>query len=110
MGTCNGILSSCYLAGYAMESRCHLGKTIIYDTVSNLSWGVDLRSHPIASMIETILADPWPPAEELGREVPEAVPQRDCVVSLSFDDRNSLSPCSSIRFPSHIFDRFLSYR
>lgn len=64
-----------------MESRCHIGKTIVYDTVSNLSWHVDLRSHPIANMIDTILADPWPPAEELGREVPEAVLQDDCVVS-----------------------------
>jgi hypothetical protein len=89
MGTCNGVLSSCSTFGFAMESRCHLGKTIVYDTVSNLSWGVDLRSHPIASMIETILADPWPPAEELGREVPEAVPQEDCVVSFSFDNRCS---------------------
>lgn len=84
MGTCNGILSSCYVAGYALESRCHLGKTIVYDTVSNLSWGVDLRTHPIANMIDTILADPWLPAEELGREVPEAAPQDDCVVSFSF--------------------------
>lgn len=73
-----------------MESRCHLGKTIVYDTVSNLSWGVDLRTHPIANMIDKILADPWPPAEELGREVPEAVPQDDCVVSLTSIDR--LSP------------------
>ena len=74
-----------------MESRCHLGKTIVYDTVSNLSWGVDLRTHPIANMIEKILADPWPAAEELGREVPEAVPQGDdCVVSLSSDERRFL--------------------
>ena len=86
MGTCNGVLSSCSTFGFAMESRCHLGKTIVYDTVSNLSWGVDLRSHPIASMIETILADPWPPAEELGREVPEAVLQEDCAVSFSFNN------------------------
>ena len=88
MGTCTGILSSCSIAGYALESRCHQGKTIVYDTVSNLSWSVDLRSHPIVNMIETILADPWPPAEELGREVPEAVPQGDdCVVSSPLDDR-----------------------
>lgn len=79
-----------------MESRCHLGKTIVYDTVSNLSWSVDLRSHPVANMIETILADPWPPAEELGREVPEAVPQDDdCVVSfLSTTDVLLFLPCS----------------
>jgi len=95
MGTCTGVLSSCSIAGYALETRCHQGKTIVYDTVSNLSWRVDLRSHPIANMIETILADPWPPAEELGREVPEAVPQDDdCVVSFSFDDQ-----CSPFRPP-----------
>lgn len=53
--------------------------------MSNLSWGVDLRTHPIANMIEKVLADPWPPAEELGREVPEAVPQDDdCIVSFIF--------------------------
>ena len=93
MGTCNGIFSSCSITGYAMESRCHLGETIVYDTVSNLSWSVDLRSHPIVNMIETVLADPWPPAEELGREVPEAVPQDDdCVVSFSFDDSSPLFP------------------
>jgi lipase ATG15 len=74
-----------------MESRCHLGKTVVYDTVSNLSWSVDLRSHPISNMIETILADPWPPAEELGREVPEAVTQDDCVVSFSFSPRSACS-------------------
>ena len=77
-----------------MESRCHLGKTIVYDTVSNLSWGVDLRTHPIANMIEKILVDPWPPAEELGREVPEAVPQDDdCVVSFSSNVRYSPFLC-----------------
>lgn len=86
MGTCNGILSSCYIAGYAFESRCHLGKKIVYDTVSNLSWSVDLRTHPIANMIDTILAEPWPLAEEQGREVPEAVPQEDdCIVCFSFN-------------------------
>lgn len=101
MGTCNGVFSSCSIAGYAMESRCHLGKTIVYDTVSNLSWGVDVRNHPIMNMIEKVLADPWPPAEELGRRVPEAVPQRDCVVSFSFGDRcppffRSLAPSSPL--------------
>ena len=96
MGTCNGVLSSCYVAGCAMESRCHLGKTIVYDTVSNLSWSVDLRTHPIAIMIETVLADPWPPAEELGREVPEAVSQDDCVVSF----RSTLSPPRSFESAS----------
>ncbi|KAI9602597.1 hypothetical protein H4Q26_001888 [Puccinia striiformis f. sp. tritici PST-130] len=29
-GNCNGALSSCSVAGYALETRCHLGKSIIF--------------------------------------------------------------------------------
>ncbi|CDO75192.1 hypothetical protein BN946_scf184866.g33 [Trametes cinnabarina] len=81
MGTCNGVLSSCALGGYAMESKCHLGKSIVYDTVSELSWAVDIRTHTIVNVIEKLLANPWPPSVEIGREVPEAKPEEDCVVS-----------------------------
>ncbi|KAI0833628.1 alpha/beta-hydrolase [Trametes gibbosa] len=85
MGTCNGVLSSCALGGYAMESKCHLGKSIVYDTVSNLSWAVDIRTHTIVNVIEKLLADPWPPSMEVGREVPEALPEDDCVECYSWD-------------------------
>ncbi|KAF5391654.1 hypothetical protein D9757_002489 [Collybiopsis confluens] len=85
MGTCNGVLSSCALGGYAMESRCHLGKSIIYDTVSNASWSVDVRTHGIVAVIERLLSDPWPPSEEVGREVPEAVVEKDCVECYSWE-------------------------
>lgn len=67
-----------------MESRCHLGKSIVYDTVSQLSWSVDIRTHGIVNVIERILTDPWPPSVEMGREVPEGVLQDDCVVSRVF--------------------------
>ncbi|KAF7316588.1 hypothetical protein HMN09_00391300 [Mycena chlorophos] len=85
MGTCNGVLSSCALAGYAMESRCHLGQSVIYDTVSNLSWSVDIRTHGIVNVIEKILASPWPPAEDEGRQVPVPVLEDDCVECYSWD-------------------------
>ncbi|KAL1738713.1 alpha/beta-hydrolase [Schizophyllum fasciatum] len=78
MGTCNGVLSSCALGGYAMETRCHLGKSIVYDTVSNLSWAVDIRTHTIVNVIEKLLNEPWPPSVEVGRDVPEAVSEDDC--------------------------------
>ncbi len=99
MGTCNGVLSSCALGGYAMETRyvscltfqeislslsfarCHLGETIVYDTVGNLSWSVDIRTHGIVAVIEQVLAKPWPPSENLGREVPTPKYQVDCLVS-----------------------------
>jgi len=60
--------------------RCHMGKTIVYDTVSNLSWSVDIRNHGIVTVIEKVLGEPWSPSLGIGREVPEAVPQDDCVV------------------------------
>jgi len=85
MGTCNGILSSCSLGGYAMETRCHLGKSIIYDTVSNCSWSVDIRTHTIVSVIERVLSVPWPPSVEIGREVPEAGFEEDCVECYSWE-------------------------
>ncbi|KII85099.1 hypothetical protein PLICRDRAFT_331313 [Plicaturopsis crispa FD-325 SS-3] len=85
MGTCNGVLSSCALGGYAMESQCHLGLSIVYDTVSNLSWSVDIRTHGIVNVITRVLGEPWAPSVEVGREVPEARPQDDCVECYSWD-------------------------
>jgi lipase ATG15 len=49
---------------------CHLGNSIIYDTVSEFHWGVDLRNHPIKVIIEQLLQADWGPAVLLGREVP----------------------------------------
>jgi len=62
--------------------RCHLGKSITYDTVSNLSWSVDIRTHSIVNVIDKVLAVPWLPAVDEGREVPEPKEEEDCVVSL----------------------------
>ncbi|KAF8623624.1 hypothetical protein AX17_007326 [Amanita inopinata Kibby_2008] len=85
MGTCNGVLSSCALAGYAMETRCRLGKSILYDTVSTLAWSVNVRSHGIVRIIEELLAYPWAPSVEVGREVPEATYDEDCVDCYSWE-------------------------
>ncbi|KAG0702953.1 alpha/beta-hydrolase [Suillus ampliporus] len=85
MGTCNGVLSSCALGGFAMETRCHQGKSIVYDTVSNLSWSVDIRKHGIVSVIDEILGKPWQPSEDVGRSVPLAVVEEDCVECYSWE-------------------------
>ena len=69
------------IVGSGTSYRCHLGKSIVYDTVSNLSWGVDIRTHTIGTVIEKLLSDPWPPSEEQGREVPEPMTEDDCVAS-----------------------------
>lgn len=60
--------------------RCHLGKSIVYDTVSNLSWGVDVRTHGIVKVIENILGNPWQASSDVGREVPLAQQEDECVV------------------------------
>lgn len=60
MGVCNGPYSSCYAAGFAMESKCHTGETILYDTVRVKGWSVDVRTHRIEEVIDKVLRDPWP--------------------------------------------------
>ncbi|KAL6301362.1 alpha/beta-hydrolase [Sparassis latifolia] len=85
MGICNGILSSCALGGYALESRCHLGQSIVYDTVSNLSWSVDIRTHGIVNVIDNVLSKPWGPSVLAGREVPELAPEEECVECFSWE-------------------------
>ncbi|KAI0288844.1 Alpha/Beta hydrolase protein [Russula brevipes] len=59
-----------------------------YDTVSNLSWSVDVRTHAIAQMIEKVLSQPWAAAVELGREVPPLKRQDDCVDCYKWDFGN----------------------
>jgi lipase ATG15 len=79
MGTCTGVLSSCAIAGYAMESRCHAGKKIVYDTVSKYGWGQDVRTHRIGVVIDKLLAEDW----EEGKPVPdETLDGEECDVRL----------------------------
>lgn len=95
MGICNGITSSCAIAGYAMETRCHLGQVILYDTVTKLGWAVDVRTHTILNVIERLLTqelEGWgwwggkgdeekdeEKDKPVRRAVPEAKPEVDCV-------------------------------
>lgn len=81
MGACTGAYSGCYAAGFvryyhcdllelntdilqALESKCHTGQTILYDTVTVKGWSVDVRTHRIGEIINKILVDPWPGADE----------------------------------------------
>ncbi len=66
-----------------MSSRCHIGRLIVYDTVTNLSWSVNIRQHGIVNVIDNILNTTWLPSEEIGREVPAPKVEEDCVVSPS---------------------------
>lgn len=55
MGVCNGAGSSCWIAGYAMETQCHTGLQCIYDTVEDLGWHVSMVNHRIHVVIDSVL-------------------------------------------------------
>ncbi|KAI0345336.1 alpha/beta-hydrolase, partial [Trametopsis cervina] len=85
-GACTGAGSPCVAAGYALETRCHLGKSVVYDTVQKLGWKVDVRRHPIREVIVRVVERVWEvgfgwEVDERGRvrDVPEARVEEDCV-------------------------------
>ncbi|KAF8559640.1 alpha beta-hydrolase [Imleria badia] len=81
-GACTGVASLCAQAGYALETRCHLGQTIVYDAVKRLGWHVDVRKHPIKELVLNVLdlQGAWPDAHDgTEREVPMPRKEVDCV-------------------------------
>ncbi|KAG0238367.1 putative lipase atg15 [Actinomortierella wolfii] len=69
-GVCNGPRSACYYSGFAMESKCHTGRTCVYDPVGEDNWRVDIRTHRLFDTIEGVLKP---------RPVPECKVEKDCV-------------------------------
>lgn len=68
MGRCNGITSSCYMTGYAMESVCHTG----YECTWTREGREDVGTHRIDWVLDNIiLADPPLP-------LPTCVPVKNC--------------------------------
>lgn len=55
-----------------METRCHTGKVCVWDTVNKNGWRVDIRSHRVRDVIESILKKP----EEF--PLPDCVEEEDC--------------------------------
>jgi len=59
-GACTGFRSPCANAGYALETRCHLGQSIVFDSVQKLRWKVDIRKHIIRTVVHDVLeGDVW---------------------------------------------------
>lgn len=69
MGTCTGVTSLCSVGGFALETRCHLGQVILYDTVQKLGWSVDIRNHPIKVIIDKLFSDNSDWKEEFNGEL-----------------------------------------
>lgn len=78
-GLCTGTLSLCAQAGYAMESKCHTSRIIMYD-MQKSGWSLSLQAHRMGHVI-SILEDESIP-------VPEAIPQSDCEVRLPYQRPN----------------------
>ncbi|ORY84410.1 triacylglycerol lipase [Protomyces lactucae-debilis] len=55
MGTCGGITSACWTAGFAMETHCHSGYECVYDTVEDLGWRQGVSTHRIRNVIEDVI-------------------------------------------------------
>lgn len=68
-GECNNVFSACYAAGYAMESKCHLGKRIVYSSpplsapplAPIFSVENSVKQHKIKFLIDTFLRPLLPP-------------------------------------------------
>lgn len=107
MGACTGRASICYQAGYALETRCHLGTTIVYDTIGLLHWSSGVRAHLIDTVIQQILDEDWstkirksrksrlswprpgsgsqPEKEDKLIEVPAPAPEIDCTECFNWE-------------------------
>jgi len=91
-GTCTGVGSPCVGGGFALETKCHLGKKVVYDTVTQLGWRVNVQKHTIKELITNVLADDreW----EEGRHVPLAVDEdEDCIDCYKWEFGDFKKPC-----------------
>ncbi|KAJ1498242.1 putative lipase atg15 [Coelomomyces lativittatus] len=54
LGHCQGVTSPCYLAGYAIETFCHLGHTCRLKVKQNLRLQEDIKYHRIGQVVELL--------------------------------------------------------
>lgn len=54
-GKCNGALSWCYLGGYNMYTKCHIGKVCEYDTINKLGMKESIFTHRIDYVINNVV-------------------------------------------------------
>lgn len=71
MGDCTGTLSICYIGGYAMESKCHNGKVITFDTMKSLNWSSSIYNHQIGKVLDQVLLK--------ANKLPELITQDKCI-------------------------------
>jgi lipase ATG15 len=72
-GKCHGTLSWCGIAGYIVETKCHLGKTCVYNATGELGIGESILTHPINYVLKNII-----PHWEKGMPVCEVSECEEC--------------------------------
>ncbi|WFD32939.1 triacylglycerol lipase [Malassezia sp. CBS 17886] len=87
-GQCQGLGSLCSATGYALETKCHMGLSVVYDTEKYLGWQPSVLSHRITYVIEELLTEDWdkrvcdravaPAAGAALGAVPAASPESQC--------------------------------
>lgn len=75
-GKCNGILSWCYLAGYIIETKCHVGHVCDYDAINVLGIKESITTHPVKYVIENIIKE-WKNGSETP-QLPDCKMNIDC--------------------------------
>jgi putative lipase involved disintegration of autophagic bodies len=55
-GQCNGVYSACYIGGYAMETKCHLGNLCLLDFPEEEpgKGDTDIRNHKISYVLDEL--------------------------------------------------------
>lgn len=54
-GKCNGKLSFCYLGGYNIETKCHIGKVCEYDSINKLNISESIFTHKLTYVLDNII-------------------------------------------------------
>lgn len=98
---CTGVLSSCNLVGFAMESKCHTGQTIVYDAVGKLGWSVDIRTHRIGVVIDKLLVPDWDKKDQMRSTFVPVTTQQSASVTSSVPRTSIADRLYRWRWPWH---------
>lgn len=79
MGTCNGRMSLCSIAGYVLDTQCHTGYTCTYDAVGRLGVSKGILTHRMKWVLDHVIPK-WE------TDMPECV-QADCSDCSAYDYR-----------------------
>jgi lipase ATG15 len=73
MGKCHDRTSICYIGGYIIRTKCHVGKTCIYDSIGKLGISESILTHRMKYVIDKIIPN-WADNDEF----PECIDMSDC--------------------------------